>query len=161
MRESDGSSWVINGSKMFTSNAHNARYVFLLTNTDLTGPRHRNLTMFLVPLATAGVEIHGIRTVDGDRTNIFYYSDVGSTTAIASASSTAAGRYCAGRSTPNTAPSTAAPPDRRRHRGAVDNGAVGYLFRLAGSTGIYGGTLEVFRNMIAQHALRLGKPNYS
>ena len=28
-------------------------------------------------------------------------------------------------------------------------------------TGIYGGTLEVFRNMIAQHALGLGKPNYS
>ena len=28
-------------------------------------------------------------------------------------------------------------------------------------TGIYGGTLEVFRNMIAQHALGLGRPNYS
>ena len=27
--------------------------------------------------------------------------------------------------------------------------------------GIYGGTLEVFRNMIAQHALGLGRPNYS
>ena len=35
------------------------------------------------------------------------------------------------------------------------------MFRLAGPTGIYGGTLEVFRNMIAQHALGLGKPNYS
>ena len=36
-----------------------------------------------------------------------------------------------------------------------------YLFRLASPTGIYGGTLDVFRNMIAQHALGLGKPNYS
>jgi 3-oxocholest-4-en-26-oyl-CoA dehydrogenase alpha subunit len=35
-----------------------------------------------------------------------------------------------------------------------------YIFRLAGPTGIYGGTLEVFRNMIAQHALGLGRPNY-
>jgi hypothetical protein len=26
---------------------------------------------------------------------------------------------------------------------------------------IYGGTLEFFRNMIAQHALGLGRPNYS
>ena len=45
--------------------------------------------------------------------------------------------------------------------GAVDDGGVEYVFRLAGPTGVYGGTLEVFRNMIAQHALGLGKPNYS
>jgi hypothetical protein len=32
---------------------------------------------------------------------------------------------------------------------------------LAGPTGIYGGTLEVFRNMIAQHALGLGRPAYA
>src|SRR5262249_5484341 len=30
----DGDAWIINGSKMFTSNAQNAKYVFLLTNTD-------------------------------------------------------------------------------------------------------------------------------
>ena len=36
-----------------------------------------------------------------------------------------------------------------------------YLFRLASPTGIYGGTLEVFRNMIAQHALGLGRPQYA
>ncbi len=45
----DGSAdgaWIINGSKMFTSNAHNAKYVFLLTNTDPQGPKHKNLTMF-------------------------------------------------------------------------------------------------------------------
>jgi hypothetical protein len=33
--------------------------------------------------------------------------------------------------------------------------------RLASPTGIYGGTLEIFRNMIAQHALGLGRPNHS
>ncbi len=76
VRDGDGSSWVINGSKMFTSNAQNARYVFLLTNTDAAGPKHKNLTMFLVPLDSAGIEIQGIRTLDGDRTNIVYYSDV-------------------------------------------------------------------------------------
>lgn len=72
----DGDAWVINGSKMFTSNAQNAKYVFLLTNTDPQGPRHKNLTMFLVPLDSPGIEIQGIRTLDGDRTNIVYYSDV-------------------------------------------------------------------------------------
>jgi alkylation response protein AidB-like acyl-CoA dehydrogenase len=43
---------------------------------------------------------------------------------------------------------------------AVSDGAAEYIFRLAGPTGIYGGTLEVFRNMIAQHGLGLGRPAY-
>ena len=68
--------WVINGSKMFTTGAHNCQYVFLITNTDPAAPKHKSLTMFLVPLDTPGIEIQGIRTVDGDRTNIVYYSDV-------------------------------------------------------------------------------------
>src|ERR1700757_3544748 len=72
----DGDAWIINGSKMFTSNAHNAKYVFLLTNTDPQGPKHKNLTMFLVPLDTPGIDIQAIRTIDGDRTNIVFYSDV-------------------------------------------------------------------------------------
>ena len=72
----DGDGWIINGSKMFTSNAHNASYVFLVTNTDPDAPKHQSLTMFLVPLDSPGVEIQALRTVDGDRTNITYYSDV-------------------------------------------------------------------------------------
>ena len=72
----DGDSWVINGSKMFTTGAHNCQYVFLITNTDPDAPKHKSLTMFLVPLDSPGIEIQGIRTVDGDRTNIVYYSDV-------------------------------------------------------------------------------------
>ena len=72
----DGDGWIINGSKMFTSNAHNAQYVFLVTNTDPDAPKHQSLTMFLVPMDAPGVEIQPIRTVDGDRTNITYYSDV-------------------------------------------------------------------------------------
>ncbi|HEY7054548.1 MAG TPA: acyl-CoA dehydrogenase family protein, partial [Mycobacterium sp.] len=65
----DGDGWVINGSKMFTTGAHNCQYVFLITNTDSEAPKHKSLTMFLVPLNTPGIEIQGIRTVDGDRTN--------------------------------------------------------------------------------------------
>ena len=45
--------------------------------------------------------------------------------------------------------------------GAVDDGAAEYVYRFAPLVGIYGGTLEVFRNMIAQYMLGLGKPNYS
>ena len=45
--------------------------------------------------------------------------------------------------------------------GAADDGGAEYVYRFAPLVGIYGGTLEVFRNMIAQYALGLGKPNYS
>ncbi|MGB6764431.1 acyl-CoA dehydrogenase family protein, partial [Mycobacterium sp.] len=45
--------------------------------------------------------------------------------------------------------------------GAASDGAAEYVYRFAPLVGIYGGTLEVFRNMIAQYVLGLGKPNYS
>jgi 3-oxocholest-4-en-26-oyl-CoA dehydrogenase alpha subunit len=44
---------------------------------------------------------------------------------------------------------------------AADDGSAEYAYRFAPLVGIYGGTLEVFRNMIAQYVLGLGKPNYS
>src|ERR1700741_1382487 len=72
----DGDGWIINGSKMFTTGAHKCQYVFLITNTDPEAPKHKSLTMFLVPLDLPGIDIQGIRTIDGDRTNIVYYSDV-------------------------------------------------------------------------------------
>jgi alkylation response protein AidB-like acyl-CoA dehydrogenase len=45
--------------------------------------------------------------------------------------------------------------------GAADDGAAEYVYRFAPLVGIYGGTLEVFRNMIAQYVLGLGKPAYA
>jgi alkylation response protein AidB-like acyl-CoA dehydrogenase len=72
----DGNDWVINGAKMFTTGAHISQYVFLITNTDPDAPKHESLTMILVPVEPPDIEIQGIRTVDGDRTNIVYYSDV-------------------------------------------------------------------------------------
>ncbi len=41
--------------------------------------------------------------------------------------------------------------------GAADDGAAEYVYRFAPLVGIYGGTLEVFRNMIAQYVLGLGQ----
>ena len=72
----DGDEWVINGSKIFTTGAQNCQYTFLITRTDPELPKHRGVTMFLVPLASEGVEIQAIRTYGGERTNIVYYSDV-------------------------------------------------------------------------------------
>ncbi|MDY6996544.1 MAG: acyl-CoA dehydrogenase family protein [Actinomycetota bacterium] len=245
----DGDEWVINGSKMFTTGAHNCQYVFLITNTDPSARKHKSLTMFLVPLDSPGVEIQGVRTVDGDRTNIVYYSDVrvadryrlgevnggwavvrepldaehGAVDAaddglqdvaimahqagfMATAVDKAAERatiadpggnrliddgsvaYRLGRSVARMEAALSAPsifgrvalaqtmrdispdlmdllgaasalPDGAD--GAADDGAAEYVYRFAPLVGIYGGTLEVFRNMIAQYVLGLGKPNYS
>ncbi len=235
----DGDGWIINGSKMFTSNAQNAHYVYLITNTDPDAPKHQSLTMFLVPLNSAGVEIQPLRTVDGDRTNITYYSDVrvddkyrvGEVNGgwgvlrealndehgtidrgtdgldkiaamtehllllaeaidgvAASAADDDSVRYRLGRSIARMEAAMSTPemfgrvaiaqtmrdvtPDLMDllgtasglpvgTEGAADDGGAEYIFRLAGPTGIYGGTLEVFRNMIAQHALGLGRPAYA
>lgn len=75
IRTEDGG-WVINGSKMFTSTAHEATHVFLLTRTNTDVPKHRGLTMFLVSLDLPGVEIAPIYTMGGQRTNATYYGDV-------------------------------------------------------------------------------------
>jgi 3-oxocholest-4-en-26-oyl-CoA dehydrogenase alpha subunit len=245
----DGDSWLINGSKMFTTGAHNCQYVFLITNTAPDAPKHKSLTMFLVPLGSPGIEIQGIRTVDGDRTNIVYYSDVrvddkyrlgevnggwtvlreplntehGAVAAapdglqdtsimmhqagsMATAVDNAVARvtqpdpsgrrllddqsvaYRLGRSVARLEAALSSPniygrvaiaqtmrdisPDLMDllgaasalpfgTDGAADDGSAEYVYRFAPLVGIYGGTLEVFRNMIGQYMLGLGKPNYS
>ena len=74
--ERDGDQWVVNGQKMFTTLAHEASYVFLLTRTNPDVAKHRGLTMFLVPMDTPGIEVTPILTLSGERTNITYYTDV-------------------------------------------------------------------------------------
>jgi alkylation response protein AidB-like acyl-CoA dehydrogenase len=233
---------------MFTSNAQNARYVFLLTNTDPQGPKHKNLTMFLVPLDSEGIEIQGIRTLDGDRTNIVYYSDVrvddlyrigevnGGWTVMRFAldaehgvteiqdhglqnismlsehghlMAEAADRVAAILSTPDANGRRPIDDEATKYRlgrsmarieaamstpemygrvgliqtmrdvsqelmdmlgtasalptdttGSADDGGIEFIFRHGVPAGIYGGTMEVFRNMIAQHGLGLGRPSY-
>jgi alkylation response protein AidB-like acyl-CoA dehydrogenase len=245
----DGDAWIINGSKMFTTGAHNCQYVFLITNTDPDARKHKSLTMFLVPLDSPRVDIQGIRTVDGDRTNIVYYTDVrvddkyrlgevnagwtvlreplnvehGAVAAapdglqdtsimmhqagfMAEAVDKAAARvtrpgpdgrrliddksvaYRLGRSVARLEIALSSPsifgrvaiaqtmrdisPDLMDMLGAAstlpfgadgaaDDGSAEYAYRFAPLVGIYGGTLEVFRNMIGQYMLGLGKPNYT
>jgi alkylation response protein AidB-like acyl-CoA dehydrogenase len=72
----DGDQWVLNGAKMFTTGAQNCQFTFLIARTDPDLPKHKGLTMFLVPLDTPGVEIQAIRTFGGERTNAVYYGDV-------------------------------------------------------------------------------------
>ena len=72
----DGDEWVINGQKIFTSNVQYATHVFLITRTDQTLPKHKGLTMFLVPLNTPGVERQPLPTIGDETTNVTFYSDI-------------------------------------------------------------------------------------
>jgi alkylation response protein AidB-like acyl-CoA dehydrogenase len=72
----DGDQWVISGQKMFTTNAHIADYAYLLARSNPDVPKHKGLTMFLVPLKSPGVEAQAVYTLSGERTNITFYNDV-------------------------------------------------------------------------------------
>jgi 3-oxocholest-4-en-26-oyl-CoA dehydrogenase alpha subunit len=229
----DGEGWNINGQKMFTSGAHNCQYIFLLTKTDPVGRRHHDLTMFLVPTDTPGIVLQPLRTVDGERTNISFYSDVrvadryrlgdvndgwsvlngplsaehgtggpdvaglsdiatmgGFAATMAEIADTVAAsvrtddsaaahrlgrahaRIEAALSTPGMYGRVAIAQTMRDiapdlmdvlgQQAALPGGAnAEYLYRWAPLIGIYGGTIDVFRNMIAQYMLGLGRPAYT
>ena len=72
----DGTNWVMNGQKMFTTNAQNADYIIMLARTNNGVKKHQGLTLFIMPLKLPGVEIHAVNTLMDERTNIVYFTDV-------------------------------------------------------------------------------------
>jgi len=72
----DGDEWVLNGQKMFTTNGHQAHYILMLTRTDNSGKKHQGLTMFIVPMNLPGIELHPVYTLQDEKTNITYFTDV-------------------------------------------------------------------------------------
>jgi alkylation response protein AidB-like acyl-CoA dehydrogenase len=75
VRQADGS-WRIDGSKMFTSGANIAEYVLMLVRTNPDVPKHKGLSMFIVPLKSPGISIQAVHTFQDERTNITYYDGV-------------------------------------------------------------------------------------
>ena len=71
----DGDEWIVNGQKMFTTNAHIADYAYLLARTNPDVAKHKGLTMFLVPMKQDGVEAQAVYTLSGERTNITFFTD--------------------------------------------------------------------------------------
>jgi len=72
----DGDGWVINGSKLFTSQAEFADYIWLAARTDPEAPKHKGISMFVVSTRSPGYKITPIRTMGNVRTNATYYEDV-------------------------------------------------------------------------------------
>jgi alkylation response protein AidB-like acyl-CoA dehydrogenase len=63
--ELDGDEWVINGQKVWTTQAQYADYVFLLARTDPEAPKHAGISYLLVPMQQAGIEVRPIEQIDG------------------------------------------------------------------------------------------------
>ncbi len=61
----DGDQWIVNGSKIWTSQAHKASWGLLLARTDPDAPKHKGLTAFVVDMHEPGVEVRGIRSMAG------------------------------------------------------------------------------------------------
>ncbi|MGV9882493.1 acyl-CoA dehydrogenase family protein [Streptomyces sp. NPDC003006] len=74
VREEDG--WLIDGQKVFTSNAQNADWIWLACRTDPEAPKHQGISIILVPTDASGFSWTPIATVGGLTTTATYYDGI-------------------------------------------------------------------------------------
>ncbi len=76
-RLQDDGSWRLTGQKVWTTNAQFASFGLLLARTDADVPKHKGLTMFIVPMDAEGVTIRGLRQISGEAEfNEVFFDDV-------------------------------------------------------------------------------------
>jgi 3-oxochol-4-en-24-oyl-CoA dehydrogenase len=68
--------WRMNGQKLWTTGAHNADYILMLTRTTPGLKKHQGLTMFLMPLNEPGFTMQPIKALNEERVNACFWSDV-------------------------------------------------------------------------------------
>jgi alkylation response protein AidB-like acyl-CoA dehydrogenase len=84
----DGDEFIINGQKMYTTRAHSGSHIYLMARTDPEAPRHKGISIFLVPMETPGITVRPLWTIQNDppaprrttygdrRTNEVFFEDV-------------------------------------------------------------------------------------
>ncbi|MFD4265300.1 acyl-CoA dehydrogenase family protein [Rhodococcus sp. NPDC058481] len=72
----DGEEWVVDGNKIFTSGANTADYVWLACRTDPEAPKHKGISILVVPTDDAGFSWSPIPTVGGLTVTSTYYSAI-------------------------------------------------------------------------------------
>ncbi len=76
-RPTDDGGWTLNGQKVWTTNAQFASFGLLLARTDPDVPKHKGLTMFIVPMDAEGVTVRGLRQISGEAEfNEVFFDDV-------------------------------------------------------------------------------------
>jgi len=72
-----GDEYVINGSKIWTSGAHNSQFGILLARTDPDAPKHQGISYFICPMDTPGIEMQQIKDMAGTTSfNQVFFDDV-------------------------------------------------------------------------------------
>jgi alkylation response protein AidB-like acyl-CoA dehydrogenase len=72
----EGDEYVINGQKIFTTHAHDCEYIWLAARTDPDAPKHKGISIILVPTDTPGFSYTPIYTLGRERTNATFYENV-------------------------------------------------------------------------------------
>ena len=73
----DGDDYLINGQKIWTTQAHQAQWMFLLARTDPNAPKHRGISFFLVDMQTPGITVRPIVNMAGRHEfNEVFFEDV-------------------------------------------------------------------------------------
>jgi len=72
----DGDEYVINGQKIYTSAIQYADYIWLAVRTDPEAPKHKGLSVFIVPVDSPGFSWTPLPTIVGDITSSTFYEDV-------------------------------------------------------------------------------------
>jgi alkylation response protein AidB-like acyl-CoA dehydrogenase len=76
-RQNDDGTWTLNGQKVWTTNAQFASFGLLLARTDPDVPKHKGLTMFIVPMEADGITVRGLRQISGEAEfNEVFFDDV-------------------------------------------------------------------------------------
>ncbi|MCX4907051.1 acyl-CoA dehydrogenase family protein [Streptomyces sp. NBC_00878] len=71
-----GGEWLVDGQKVFTSNAQNADWIWLACRTDPEAPKHKGISILLVPTDAPGFSWTPIATVGGLTTTATYYDGI-------------------------------------------------------------------------------------
>jgi 3-oxocholest-4-en-26-oyl-CoA dehydrogenase alpha subunit len=72
----DGDEYVINGQKIYTSLAGDADYIWLATRTDPDAPKHKGISIFIVPMDTPGIRVVPMHLLGDHNINSTFYEDV-------------------------------------------------------------------------------------
>ncbi|HEY8173467.1 MAG TPA: acyl-CoA dehydrogenase family protein, partial [Dehalococcoidia bacterium] len=73
----DGDDFIINGQKIWTSQAHYADWMFVLARTDPEAPKHRGISYFLLDMKTPGITVRPlINMANGEGFNEVFFENV-------------------------------------------------------------------------------------